>query len=213
MTSYPVQEQRLPFADNTEFLAMKLKEYLLKLTQTALSQALDQQIGPEEDQPVFALYRPASKNLMGKVAASQRHYQQLRSLNDRRFEISVDTAVPFKKVMQAHTLDEVEQEVVWILFFKAVSVTFRRAYQEAGLFALRPEPHDLLCIGAILQFLSPIPAIQIDLLAYFRPSGRLCRRGLVCLERGASGIGAPALETRLYLDEKLRGQIIGTCQE
>lgn len=208
MTSYPVQEQFLPFADNTELLAMKLKEYLLKLAHTALRQALDRQLGPEENRPAYALYRPATKYLMEKVATSQQCYRQLRASNNRRLAVSVDADVPAKQVMQTYALDEVEQEVVWILFFKAVSVAFRRAYQEAGLFALKPEPDDLLCVGSLLQLLSPVPVIQINLLPYFHPSGRLCRRGLVCLERGASGAGMPALETRLYLDEQARGQLI-----
>ncbi|MCC7264228.1 MAG: hypothetical protein IT369_17090 [Candidatus Latescibacteria bacterium] len=210
MTSYPVQEQLLPFADNAEFLAMKLKEYLLRLTHTALSQALDQQIGPEENRPAYALYRPVTKYLMEKVAASQQGYRQLRASNNLRLAVSMAADVPAKQVVETHTLDEVEQEVVWMLFFKAVSVAFRREYRETGLFASKSEPDDLLCVGSLVQLLSPVPAVQINLLAYFHPGGRLCRQGLVCLERGASGAGMPALETRLYLDEQVRGRIIGT---
>lgn len=209
MTSYAAPEQLRPFADNTEFLAMKLEETLLKLQLTSLAQALEQQIGPKEIRPRYALYRPATKHLIEKVEVGQQHYQQLRACNDRRLELSEDTDVPFRQVVENYDLDEIEQEVVWILFFKAVSVVFRRAYQDAGLFAVRKEPDDLVCVGSLLQLLSANPVAQINLLHYFRPAGQLCRRGVVCLERGAANGGSPALETRLYLDEKVRGRVIG----
>jgi len=203
------QEQILPFADNTEFLAMKLKEYSLRLKHVALSQAIDRETAEEESRSLYSLYPLAVRQRMEKAERLRRSYLKMRIGNHHRLAISQEVEIPFRELAAAHGLDPVEQEVVWMLFFKAVSLLFQRTYEDSGLYPFPEEPGALLCLGSLLQLLSPIPAIQIKLLDCFRPKGRLRRQGLVRLERPAARGTEVALETRLCLKEAVRERIIG----
>lgn len=210
MTPCPSKEPILPFGDNTEFLAMKLKEYTLRLEYVSLTQALDRQCAERDTGARYPLYPPTIRHLMEKVELHKRNYLKARNWNHHRLAVSAEVDIPFQKLASAHELDPIEQDVIWILFFKAVSPLYRRTYEESCLYPFAAEPGALLCASSLLQLLSPIPAVQIKLLSYLRPKGALRRYSLVRPKRPATRNTALAMETLLYLKETVRDSIIGT---
>jgi hypothetical protein len=181
-----------PFADNTEFLEMKLNECLLRLEYVGQCQDFDPAGPPRTSTDPF-----------------EHRYLRFRSLSVLRLERTPAVRIPFRELCAEHLLGPIEQDAVWLLFLQAVSPVFRQRLAAAELYSFGPDTATGLYLGTLLQILSPDPGIQIHLLAHFQPDAVLRQRDLVRLEGPYTEDGGLTLETRVYLRDPVQAAIRG----
>jgi len=157
-----------PFTDNVEFLHTKSQEALLLLERASLIRNASSPggngngVNGSAQGRVHQQWLPAvrmdSANGDGTSDAlddANGRLTALRELTCRRLERSGPATIPFVSLVRKFDLDEVAQDVIWLLFFKATSPEFRQKFRKLQLADLGGSGNDQMCVGDILSVLYP----------------------------------------------------------
>ena len=161
----PALEEPEPFADNVEFLAAKAEEAMLMLRRAALigetnAPARSKQSGGEIErlivrQPgLFNSRQPSPVSDMNLDEVEHR-LSALRQETRARLGRSDPEVVPFLGLVRRFNLSEPEQDVLWLLFFKATSLEFRGLFRDLDPPAIGRSNMREMYVGDILNILYP----------------------------------------------------------
>jgi len=178
-----------PFADNLEYLESMLGEYRLLLEGAALRRQLQLQKRHMVNEPSpgewhinGAALAPAvpATDLRRQLRLVNRRLQALRRRNAQRLDASAGVKLPFRDMARRCGLEEFEQRVLWLLFFKAVSPEIRQQYEDTGLNKYGHELVQEIYIGNVLELLCPGSlASQLEAYRHFSTGAPLLAHHLV----------------------------------
>ncbi|MFQ6038762.1 MAG: ATP-binding protein, partial [Candidatus Aminicenantales bacterium] len=218
--SISVAPQYAPFEDNVEFLEAKRVELTLLVECASLRRAIEvteaQQLSPDGFPGISGPrmggnerleHGPQLPDLKKALEERVRQYEAVRLENEGRLALPRTVRFPFEDMAEQCGLGRFEQDVVWLLFFKAVSPDFRQKYEDSGLNTVGHETNSELYIGNLLQILCP-GSLREHLKArrYFSIEAPLLRHHLVKLGRDVEGC-ATILEVELELPQRVIGWI------
>ncbi|MFQ6078507.1 MAG: hypothetical protein ACE5NJ_05150, partial [Thermodesulfobacteriota bacterium] len=218
--SISVAPQYAPFEDNVEFLEAKRVELTLLVECASLRRAIEvteaQHLnpdgfpgipGPRTGGNERLEHGPQLPDLKKALEERVRQYEAVRLENEGRLVLPRTVRFPFEDMAEQCGLSRFEQDVVWLLFFKAVSPDFRQKYEDSGLNTVGHETNSELYIGNLLQILCPGSLReQLKARRYFSVEAPLLRHHLVKLGRDVEGC-ATILEVELELPQRVIGWI------
>jgi len=215
-----VSQLHTPFSDNTEYLEAKREEMTLLIECASLRRAIEvveaqhpngndflRKHGPRADGAEKVEPGRQVSEMKKALEEKVRKYEAVRLENEGRLALPRGKRFPFEDLVEQCRLTRFEQDVVWLLFFKAVSPDFRQKYEDGGLNTVGHETHSELYIGNLLQILCPGSLReQLEARRYFSVDAPLLRHHLVKLGRAVEDC-ATILEVELELPQRVIGWI------
>ena len=176
-----------PFADNGVFLVARHEETMAALRVAGLRREVEMREGrwnleghrrdDEDSIPQEELGR--------HLDLAERELLRQRAVNEARLAASEEVDIPFRELVERCGLDAFDQQVLWLLLFKAVSPDFREQYDRLELARFSGDSRDTLCIGNALQILCPGGILSdLDRRRHFATGAPLLRHHLVRLQNG-----------------------------
>ena len=136
-------------------------------------------------------------------------YRQKREKNTRRLSLSNPATLPWLSLIESEGLDAFEQQVLWLLFFKAVAPDFRQFCTDWGLDQYGAESGREMCVGNVLQILCPGSIMtQMSVRRYFSIDAPLVAHHMVRLDT-TLGECPSILETEIALTPRIVAWISG----
>ena len=204
-----------PFGDNQEFLQAKHDEVMAALRVAGVRAHVETRQArwdlkgstrDEEDHVSLEL-------LQRRGEQTEREFLQLRAVNEARLAVSSGVDLPFRDLVDRCRMDLFDQQVLWLLVFKAVSPDFRERYDQLGLARFSGDSRDTLCIGNVLQILCPDGILSdLERRRHFATDAPLVRHHLVRLEFASTDV-ASILEFELAVPQRIVGWITGDTNQ
>ncbi len=143
------------YATNTEFLEAKFKEVALQLECAGLRRLLGQRslrrwctgLRSESEETI------PTENLQHQLEISEQERLRHRAVIEARLQASAPSVVPFLDLVERCGVTAFDRQVLWLLFFKAVSPESRDHYRQLGVETRRTEGEHEVCIGDLLEIL------------------------------------------------------------
>ena len=199
------------YTDNGEFLEAKIAEVILQLECAALRRRLSQR----------ALYRwadseaeetdpsPPMEQTQRRLACAERELLRHLAVADARLESSDSQTIPFLELRERFELSAVDQQALWLLFFKAISTEFRERYEALKMCRYGNESDDEICVGNLLEILSCTGVVaSLRLRARFSVEAPLLVHHLVRVSRYTSA-DTSVLDAELQITPRMVGWLSG----
>ena len=136
-------------------------------------------------------------------------YYKKRQANADRLSLSDANTLPWLNLIESQGLNDFEQQVLWLLFFKAVAPDFRQFCTDWELDRYGSENGKEMCVGNVLQILCPGPSlIQMNKRQHFSADAPLVAHHLVKLDTSAGG-SPSILEAEISLTPRVVAWISG----
>jgi DNA polymerase III delta prime subunit len=204
------------FQTNAQFLDSKHEEFSLLLNyvalknqttdnpsrSTALNENSNRRCKPERLSGIEAQKNDFKKQ-KEEINEIRFQWQQKKEQNALRAKASNQTTLPFFQMADKFRLESFEQDVAWLLFFKAVSPDFRQKYKNADLTKFGRESNTELAIGNILQNLCPGDfQEQMAARKYFSIASSLVKHHIIQMSREVSDCGS-ILEVEVKMSQRI----------
>jgi len=158
-----------PFTDNVEFLEAKSREVMLLLERASLIRKSSLSGGTDGDstggntapgrvrqQALFQVdLGEHEAATLAAVRGVEKELGQLREENLVRMEASAPDDIPFLALARQFRLDQASQDVIWLLFFKAISPDFHQKFRDFKRSKFESMNLDDMYVGDVLDMLFP----------------------------------------------------------
>ncbi|HUU26425.1 MAG TPA: ATP-binding protein [archaeon] len=146
-----------PFKDNLEYIEARQQEYLLMVEIAGLKQQLFRQLKGSKVNPLANEENCTldTKQLREKIDTLDAKRQQYKRINLEKEKNSGDTDIPFVRLRARTGINSFDEDVLWLMYFKAVSPDFYQLYEDSGFNTYGRERRGEIRIGNLLQIILP----------------------------------------------------------
>jgi AAA+ superfamily predicted ATPase len=198
------------FAGNGAFLEAKFEEIRLSLR----SAGLRRQMEKEQMSGIEGEWNKEEETLsldqvQRELDLVEKRLLETQARNKNRLANSEKVEIPWRDLVEQCQLEPIAQQILWLLFFNAVSPEFRTLYQGARLDRFGNENSMYMCVGNVLQILcSGAIMQQMEVRRHFSVEAPLIVHHLMELDDRSMRMGS-ILEAEVAIAPRVIGWING----